>query len=84
MSETQDKHWLVRPQTIRWLWRGGLAVLALLVAGDFLVHGHPYFRIDGSFGFYAWYGLVTCIAMVLFAKALGVFLKRGDSYFDDE
>ena len=83
MREEGEKHWLVRPETVRWLWRGGLAALALLVIGDFFVHGHPYSRIDGTFGFYAWYGLVTCAGMVIVAKALGVFLKRRDTYYDD-
>lgn len=83
MTEAGEKHWLVRPETIRLLWRSGIAVLALLVIADFTFHGHPSFWIDGTFGFYAWYGLVTCVAMVLFAKALGVLLKRRDTYYDD-
>ena len=84
MTEAGEKHWLVRPETVRFLWRSGLAVLALLVIGDFFVHGHPSSRIEGTFGFYAWYGLVTCAVMILFAKMLGVFLKRRDTYYDDE
>ena len=78
------KHWLLRPRTIRWLWRWFAAVLAALVLGDFLVHGHPSFGVDGTFAFYAWYGLVTCVAMVLVAKALGVPLKRPDDYYRDD
>jgi uncharacterized membrane protein YhdT len=81
---TEEKHWLVRPNTTRWLWRGGLTLLALLVCADFFVHAHPYFEIDGTFGFFSWFGLVTCIAMVLFAKVLALILKRKDSYYDDE
>ncbi len=84
MNETEEKHWLVRAQTIRWLWRGGFVLLALVVFADFFIHAHAYFKIDGSFGFYAWYGLVTCIGMVLLAKALGIFLKRKDTYYDGE
>ncbi len=79
-----EKHWLVRPKTISWLWRGGMVLLALLVLADFFIHAHHYFDIDGTFGFYSWYGLVTCIGMVLFAKALGIFLKRKDSYYDND
>ena len=52
--------------------------------GDSLVHGHPGFGIDGTFGFYAWYGLGTCVAMVLVAKGLGLFLKRPDTYYEAE
>ena len=75
-------HWLVRPRTIRGLWIGFGLILAVLVLGDFLVHGHPGFGIDGAFGFHAWYGLGTCVAMVLFAKVLGLVLKRPDTYYD--
>jgi hypothetical protein len=84
MTGAEQKHWLVRPKTVRLLCRSGLVVLALLVIGDFFLQGHPSFQIDGTFGFYAWFGLVTCVGMVLFAKALGVFLKRKDTYYNDE
>ncbi|NQV21489.1 MAG: hypothetical protein HQ511_08740 [Rhodospirillales bacterium] len=83
MTDAGEKHWLVRPETVRLLWRIGLAVLALLVISDVFVHGHPISRIDDIFGFYAWYGLVTCVGMVLFAKVLGIILKRRDTYYDD-
>lgn len=82
-AEEKEKHWLVRPETVRLLWRGGFVLLALLVVGDFAVDAHPNSRIDAIFGFYAWFGLLTCMGMVLFAKGLGVFLKRRDTYYDD-
>ena len=75
-------HWLVRPATVRGLWIGFGVVLAALVLGDFVIHPHAGFGIDGAFGFYAWYGLGTCVAMVLFAKGLGVVLKRPDTWYD--
>jgi len=84
MSGTEEKHWLVRPNTIRWLWRGGIVLLTLLVLADFFIHTHSSFKIDGSFGFYSWYGLITCAAMVFFAKALGILLKRKDTYYDND
>lgn len=79
-----DKHWLERPATIAWLWRGGYAVLALLVLGEFTYHAHAYFAMDGWFGFNAAYGFLTCVAMILFAKLLGVYLKRPESYYEDQ
>ena len=82
MSEIEQKHWLVRPGTIRLIWRYGFVVLAMLVLADFFLVPHPYFQIDGTFGFFSWYGLLTCIAMVIVAKALGVFIKRTDTYYD--
>lgn len=83
MTDNETKHWLVRPHTIRLLWIGFSVILAALVLADAFLHPHPVFGIDGTFGFYSWYGLLTCIAMVLFAKALGLLLKRPDTYYDD-
>ena len=79
----QTKHWLVRPKTIRGLWIVFAVVLSALVLADFLIHPHAVFGVDATFGFYAWYGLLTCMAMVLVAKALGVALKRRDDYYDE-
>lgn len=76
-------HWLVRPSTIRKLWIWGLIMLALVALSDLLLTPHPHFGVDGYFGFYSAYGLVTCVAMVIGAKALGIFLKRKDTYYDD-
>ena len=83
MNDNTELHWLVRPNTIKNLWRGGLALLAVLVLADFVIHPHAAFGIDGSFGFYSWYGLLTCLLMILFSKLLALFLKRKDTYYDD-
>ena len=83
MIENETKHWLVRPKSIRLLWIGFIVVLTVLALADVFLHPHALFGIDGTFGFYSWYGLLTCAAMVLFAKALGFLLKRPDTYYDD-
>lgn len=83
MSDRTQPHWLVRPKTIRGLWIAGGIVLAILVALDLLIDRHPVFGIEAAFGFYAWYGLLACLAMVIAAKALGSFLKRPEDYYDD-
>ena len=75
--------WLVRPGPISLLWAVFAAVLTALVLADLLVEHHPHFGLDGTFGFAAWYGFGTCVALVLFAKALGALLKRPDTYYDD-
>lgn len=77
------KHWLVRPENIRLLWRIFIVILALTVAAELFVHGHAYFHVDGWFAFDAVYGFGTCVGMIVLAKALGHFLKRRDTYYDD-
>lgn len=83
MTRDQDKHWLVRQGTIRILWVVFLAILAATVLAGLFVHGHVTFGIEGTFGFFAWYGFATCVAMVVGAKVLGIFLKREDTYYDE-
>ena len=77
-----DDHWLVRDSTIRLLWIIFAAVLVATVLMDLAIAHHPYFGLDGTFGFGAWFGFVSCAAMVIFAKALGAVLKRPDTYYD--
>lgn len=80
-DKTQRDHWLVRPATIRKLWWGFSVVLALTVAAQLFVDVKGYFDVDGWFGFGAAFGFLSCLAMVLVAKALGFFLKRGEDYY---
>lgn len=82
-ADEKNLHWLLRPRTIRGLWIGGGVILAALVLAELLIHAHALFGVDGTFGFYAWYGLLTCMAMILAAKALGAWLKRADDYYDE-
>jgi len=77
----QRKHWLVRPETIRLLWLVFAGILMLNVVAGFFVHQHDHFGIEATFGFYAWYGFITCVGMVVLAKLLGIFLKRPDDYY---
>ncbi|MCK5167236.1 MAG: hypothetical protein KAQ66_07945 [Rhodospirillaceae bacterium] len=81
-SKPEDMHWLVRPKTIKKLWVGGIALLVAMVALGAFAHPHVYFGIEGTFGFFAWYGFVTCVIMVVGAKVLGLMIKRGDDYYD--
>jgi len=76
------KPWLERPRTIRLLWIVFIVALALTVLAELAVDRHSYFGVDGTFGFNAWYGLVTCAAMIVVAKVLGVLLKRRDTYYE--
>lgn len=78
----QDDHWLTRPRTIRLLWIVFIAVLAVTVLLDLVIEPHPHFGLDGTFGFAAWFGFLSCVILVAFSKALGFILKRPDDYYD--
>ena len=76
-------HWLARPATIRWLWGAFIGVLALTVAAEFGVERDAHFAIEAIVAFGAWYGFLACAALILAAKAIGLWLKRPDRYYDE-
>ena len=77
-----EQHWLTRPQTVRKLWVIFIAILAATVAAELFVSHEAHFGIDGTFAFHAWYGFAACAALILIAKALGLALKRPDTYYE--
>ena len=81
MNKHEPDHWLVRPGTIRWIWRISIAVLAITVLLQFVITIKGYFGVDGWLGFGAAFGFLSCLAMVLVAKGLGVVLKRDEDYY---
>jgi uncharacterized membrane protein len=81
-NNDEQLHWLVRPATIRKLWIGFSAVLAIVVLAQAVIYIKGYFGVDGWFGFGAIYGFVSCLLMVLVAKILGVVLKRPQAYYE--
>ena len=81
MNQPESDHWLVRPATVRLIRRVFIAVLAATVLAQLVINVKGYFGVDGWFGFGAVYGFLACLAMVLFAKLLGGFLKRDENYY---
>jgi hypothetical protein len=67
----------------RILWAAFIAVLVVTVAGGLFIHPHGMGGIEESFGFGAWYGFATCVAMIVVARLIGAVLKRPDTYYDD-
>lgn len=87
-GEEKRKHWLYRSENLPKLWLIQIVILVLALLPEFFIHHHPHFEqagftLDGSFGFFAWYGFLTCAGMVAAAKILGIFLKRKDTYYDE-
>ena len=81
-------HWLYRPENLPKLWVIQIGILVLALLPEFFIEHHPHvkgqdFALDASFGFFAWYGFLTCAGMVVAAKILGIFLKRKDTYYDE-
>ena len=59
-----------------------MLVLVLTVLPDSFIEQHADFGVEDFFGFFAAYGFLACVALVLVAKALGTVLKRSDRYYE--
>lgn len=77
-----EQHWLERPQTVDRIVYALYALCAALFVGDIFVEKHGPFAIEHLFGFYAIYGFVGCVFLVIAAKGLRVLLMRSEDYYD--
>jgi len=84
MSGEDRKYWLDEPGNVQKIIWALFAVCAALFLADAFYHKHSYFEAENFFGFYAIFGFVVCVALVLAAKGMRVFLMRSEDYYDAE
>ena len=79
----KKKHLLDKPKNVKRFFLGFYTSLVLLIIVDFFIPKHPFFPMDGHPSFYAVYGFVACVGLVLLAKyVLRPLVKRGEDYYD--
>ena len=75
-------YWLDDPANVSRLYRGVWVIGLLLLAADFVLHRHDDLAFAETAGFYALYGFVACVSLVLAAKLLRRCVMRSDDYYD--
>ena len=81
MSE-EKKPWLDSAQNVTLLYRALWVVGVLLLLVDFFPHKHEAFGFAETLGFYAIYGFVGIVVLVLGAKALRRVVMRREDYYE--
>jgi hypothetical protein len=81
-NRSERPRWLDRKENVTKVYWSVWAVCGLLLLAQPLVHMHGYFAAEGWFGFHGFFGFVACVALVLAAKGLRVFLKRSENYYE--
>lgn len=71
------------PGNTRILVRGLVLACALLVVLDMVLHRHVDHAWESLFGFYALYGFVSCVFLVLLAKEMRKLVMRPEDYYPD-
>jgi len=81
-DESQDL--FDKPRNVKMILRVFYVVAAVSVVLDFIFHRHVGHPLESWPGFYAVYGFLACVALVLAAKELRKLIMRGEDYFDTE
>jgi archaellum component FlaD/FlaE len=63
------------------LLRGLYLICIILFILDFFISRHPNNQLETIWGFYALYGFISCVVLVLLAKWMRKFLKRSENYY---
>ncbi|UTW53311.1 hypothetical protein KFF05_08170 [bacterium SCSIO 12827] len=88
MSEHQEqgnsarRYWLDDQKNVRKIIITLFIVCGLLFLADGFYEKHSHFGFEDVFGFYAIYGFVMCVILVLAAKVMRIFLMRDEDYYD--
>lgn len=61
---------------------GLMAVSVLAILADVLVHKHGEFSIEHAFGFYAFFGFLGAVALMIAAKLVQAIVTRPETYYD--
>lgn len=64
-----------------WIISGIILVLSLIA--EFFILPHKEDEIESQRFFYAIYGFISCVAIVIISKLLGAFLKRNENYYSN-
>ena len=80
----ERNHFFDDPANVKKVLRVFYVICAVLLLADFAVHRHVYHEWEGLWGFYALYGFVACVLLVLIAKEMRKLLMRAEDYYDDE
>ncbi|MHA1568744.1 MAG: hypothetical protein ACTSXZ_04690 [Alphaproteobacteria bacterium] len=79
----ERKPFFDEPRNILTVLRGFYVVCALLLLIDILYHRHVIHAWESLFGFYALFGFVACVVLVLVAKEMRKVLMRDQDYYED-
>ncbi len=82
VTPEHERTWIDDPKNVDRIVYALYAVCALLVVIDPFVHKHGPFEIEHYWGFYAFYGFVACVGLVIAAKMLRVILMKPEDYYD--
>ena len=83
MNQDEKPGFFDNPKRVQWIIRGLYVCCGILVLLDFLIHRHTVHAYERLPAFYAFYGFLGCVVLVLIAKEMRKVLMRKEDYYDD-
>ena len=80
----ERKHFFDDPGNVKKVLRIFYVICAGLLLADFAYHRHVVHEWEGWWGFYAGYGFIACVLLVLIAKEMRKLVMRREDYYDGE
>ncbi|MEQ3652252.1 MAG: hypothetical protein ABNH21_18595 [Glaciecola sp.] len=71
-----------KPENVKIILRVFYVLCVVLVIADFIVHRHIYVSFEEIPAFYAIYGFVACVVLVVIAKEMRKLVMRDEKYYD--
>ncbi|MEM7257690.1 MAG: hypothetical protein AAF404_09905 [Pseudomonadota bacterium] len=82
-NQNEPEDFFDKPENIKKMLKVFYVICGLLVVADFVVHRHIYHDWENIPAFYAIYGFVGCVVLVLIAKEMRKVLMRREDYYDE-
>ncbi len=79
----QRKHLFDNPRNVDHVLKGFYAICIGLIIADFIVHRHIAMGWEEIPAFYAIYGFVACVVLVVIAKMMRKVVMRKENYYDE-
>jgi hypothetical protein len=76
------KHLFDNPKNVKLLIRALYVSCFALFAMDLVIHRHTVHPWESFTGFYAIYGFLACVILVLLARELRKLVMRDEDYYD--
>jgi hypothetical protein len=83
-ADDERRHVFDNPRNVKRLLRALYACCAVLFGLDFFLHRHVVHPWENAPAFYAVYGFVACVILVLVAKEMRKLLMRPDDFYTKE
>lgn len=81
-EKEKTHYWLERPGNVNRIIYALIAACAFFGMLDLVLPRHSFFPFEAWPGFYAGYGFICCVGLVLAAKVMRLFLMRREDYYD--